>query len=416
TDAAKLLEVADLQKLPSAVGAFLKDKKKMDNLVSGIATALDIDMDKLDLGTFKRIVKDFTESKTNLAVINKKLEDAKFKDVDSLLAFKKDIEDKLTAVNKELADAMVKDPGAKGVQQLIASRKKLEADRDELDTALKTAYKELESAKLAPAKGDPRKQLLEAVKLARLKVESPLVVPLSQLAKSMSGLGTGTAGLIERSFDLAALLTEVNSYRIREPLVQTPVRQLDTWLALLQERQFKDAESLDAAGKAVAWVRSENAKTSKEARAKALYVHALILRNQEKYAEAKDVLQKTAKEIAGQKVAWANLAEQSLKELTDSSVYYLPRADSLQEQGNLKGAREMLKAGRKGIPNEGGLRARRSLVRLELARPEGKLAADTQKEIRQDGEAAAKDAVAAAEAFFALGQLEETLAQWAKAE
>ena len=416
SDAAKLLEVADLQKLPNAIGAFLKDKRKMDSLVSGIATALDIDMDKLDLGTFKKIVKDFTESKTNLAVINKKLEDAKFKDVDSLLAFKKDIEEKLTAVNKELADAMIKDPGAKGVQQLIASRKKLEADRDDLDSAIKTAYKELESAKLAPPKGDPRKQLLEAVKLARLKVESPLVVPLSQLAKSMSGLGTGTASLIERSFDLAALLTEVNYYRIREPLVQTPVRQLDTWLALLQDRRFNDAQSLDAAGKAVNWVRSENAKTSKEARAKALYVRALILRNQEKYAEAKELLQKTAKEIAGQKVAWANLAEQSLKELTDSSVYYLPRADSLQEQGNLKGALEMLNAGLKAIPNDGRLLARRSLVRLELARPQGKLAADVQKQIRQDGEAATKDAVAAAEAFFALGQLEETLGQWAKAE
>src|SRR5262249_61434067 len=82
----------------------------------------------------------------------------------------------------------------------------------------------------------------------RLKVASPLVVPLSQLAKSMSGLGAGAASLIERSFDLAALLTEVNYYRIREPLVQTPVRQLDTWLALLQDRRVNEDPTLAAAG------------------------------------------------------------------------------------------------------------------------------------------------------------------------
>jgi tetratricopeptide (TPR) repeat protein len=416
-EVAKLIDQADLNKLPKAIADFMKDKQKIEKLIDGIATSLNIDADKLDLGTFKKIVKEFSESKNALAAINKKLDDAKFKDVDSLLAFKKDIEDKLTAVNKELADAMVKDPGAKGVQQLIASRKKLEADRDNLESAIATAYKELADAKLAPEKGDPRKLLLDGVKLARLKVESPLVVPLGQLANSMSGLGTGTAGLIERTFDLAALLTEVNYYRIREPFVQTPVKQLDTWLALLQDRQFNNSLSLDAAAKDSAWVRSKEAGADKEAKAKALYVSALILRNQEKYAQARDLLEKTNKEIAGLKnIAWANLANQSLKELTDSGVYYLPRADKLKELGNLKGALEILNTGLKAIPDDGRLLARRSLLRLELARPQGKLAADSQKDIRQDAEAATKDAAAAAEAFFALGQLEETLGQWAKAE
>jgi tetratricopeptide (TPR) repeat protein len=415
---------AKITDLPKFISQAIKDKQEAEKFRTDVAESLDknkiLDKDKIDLPSFDKAMKDLGESKAILGAVNKKLEDANIKEsgekgIDELIVTQKQVQDKLGAVDKALADAMVKDPGAKGVLQLIATRKKLESDRNELDLAINQAYKELESAKTAPP-GDPKKVLVAAIKALRARAESPLIVPLSQLVASLSGLGTGTGKLVEGGFNTAALLTEVNYYRLREPFILTPAKQLDTWMALLQQRSFRNPKNLGAAMKDAAWVRSKDAKAGADPRAKALYVIALALRNQEKYAEARQALGQTVKEAANLKTAWSKLALQSLKELTDSSAYYLPLASMLEEQGNLKSALAVLNSGLKAMPNDGGLLARRSLLHLEAARSQGKPGADVQNSIRRDAEAATKDPAAAAAGFYALGQLEETLEQWTKAE
>jgi len=418
-------EGTDLTDVRKFILKALAERKEAEKFRSDIAESLDknkiLEKDKVDPASFDKAMKELGESKAILGAVNKKLEDAKIKEsgekgVEELIATKKQVEDKLGAVDKALTDAMVKDPGAKGVQELIITRKKLETERNDLDLAINQAHKELASAKAAPP-GEPKKVLLAAIKTLRSRAESPVVVPLSQLVSALSGLGTGTGKLVEKGFNTAALLTEVNYYRLREPFILTPVRQLDTWLALLQDRSFNNLKSLDAAMKDAAYVRSKDAKAGADVRAKALYVTALALRNQEKYADARGTLEQAAKEAANLKDApWTNLAAQSLKELTDSSAYYLPFATGLEEQGNLKGALGALDTGLKAIPADGRLLARRSLLRLEAARSQGKLAPETQTAIRTDAEAAANAPGAAAEGFYALGQLEEALEQWTKAE
>src|SRR5207247_810993 len=52
----------------------------------------------------------------------------------------------------------------------------------------------------------------------------------------------------------------------------------------------------------------------------------------------------------------------------------------------------------------------------EQARSQPKIAPDVQKLIREDAEQAQKDPASAADGYYALGQLEEALGQWDKAE
>jgi hypothetical protein len=416
---------AKISDLPKLIGKIITDRQEADKFRTEVADTLEknniLEKDKLDLPSFEKAVKDLGESKASLGAVNKKLEEAKIKEpgakgVDELIATRKQIGDKLGAVDKALADAMVKDPGAKGVLELIATRKKLEGERSDLDMAINQAYKELESAKAAPP-GDPKKVLVTAIKTLRSRAESPLVAPVSQLVSSLSKLGTGTGKLVESGFNTAALLTEVNYYRLREPLILTPVKQLDTWMALLQNRSFRSPKSLSAAMKDAAWVRSKDAKAGADARAKAIFVIALGLRNQEKYAEARGALGQAVKEAAGLTNApWTKLAAQAFKELTDSSAYYVPQTAALEEQGNLKGALDVVDSGLKAIPGDGGLLARRGLLRLEAARAQGKAAAEVQDAVRRDADAATKNPAAAAAGFFALGQLEEALEHWTQAE
>jgi tetratricopeptide (TPR) repeat protein len=211
----------------------------------------------------KEAEKQLAENKTGVGGINKLLADAKVKEagekgVAAILAAKKDAEDKLAAVNKLLQSDMAKEEGAKGLAQLMAARDQLAKERDELDQAVKDAYKELAGGGLASPDDEPRAKLVQAVKNARLKAESPLTIPLTHLAGSMSGLGTGAGKLVQKGFDLAAtgaeqgwsrlskLLEERLSFQPLEPPPSNPAladqfyaRGLDLYFA----RRYAEAET-----------------------------------------------------------------------------------------------------------------------------------------------------------------------------
>ena len=118
----------------------------------------------------------------------------------------------ISAVDDTLAKAKV-DKGAKGVQELVATRTKLEDERKALSDAIQGAFKELVDAGAAPKDADPTKQLAAATKAVRQRAESPLVIPLGRVTSTMSNLGAGAVQLLQRGFDTTALSAELAFYR-----------------------------------------------------------------------------------------------------------------------------------------------------------------------------------------------------------
>jgi hypothetical protein len=418
---------ADSKELSSVVAKALKEKNEAEQKLAAVTKTLIAakqidDPAKFDPALIQKLVKDSADALATVRAMNKRLEDALIKEggekgVALLLTAKKDLETKLEEVDKLLTGAKIEDPGAKGVKELLDARAKVEKEKAQLDMAIKQAFKELVDANLVPAGSDPLKGLAAAAKAARRKTESPLLLPLGEFASALGNLGGNTTQMVQRAFDLTALAAEVGYYRLREPLIQSPEAKLDTWIAVLQGRQPGDPADLSGAIREADWLRSKEAKASPETRAKALFISGLILRNQNKYTEARQALQTAVKEGESLKrAAWLDPAKLALRELTDPKAFYLPRVERWRAEGDLKKALEELNTALKAIPNNGQLLAERSLVRLDMARATGKIAADAQKEIRKDAQAAQSDPKAAAEAAYVLGQLEEELNELAKAE
>lgn len=417
---------AEVKDLPMAIGAALAAKKQADTLLQTIQKSLVdaqllADDDKLDPAAIGKIVKDLGDKQAILTAVNKLLEDAKIKDsgakgVGQLAAAKKDLDSRLAAVNKILADEKIKGDGAKGLQEVVKQRVQLQKDRDELDSAVKSAHKELVDAQFVPPGGDPRQQLLAGAKAARQRAESPLAIPLTQLAGALGSLGLNPVRDAKTTFESAALLAELNFYRLREPLIQAPEQKLDAYLAIYQDRSRTDIKEHAAALRDAAWVLSKEAKASATAKAKAHVVTGLILRNQEKYADAKKAFETALAAPVPNPGPWQAQAKQALNELTNPTAFYLPRIDQLQAGGQIKSAQEELAVALKVMPNDPRLLAQRALLRLDEFRGSGKIPADTQTAVRQDAAAALKSPPAAAEGAYVLGLLEEEIGNYDHAE
>jgi tetratricopeptide (TPR) repeat protein len=357
---------------------------------------------------------DLAAKDTALAELDKALKDANVKGsgakgIGELLGARQEAEKKLGEVDKALAGANVKAGGAKGVQELLDLRAKLQKDRDDLDAATKGAYAELAKAGIVPGKGDPRKQLAEAVKLARERGESPLALPLAQLGTSLAGIGTGVARLAADGANTGVLAAKLALYQSREPFIETPSQKLDTYAALLQDRNRKDAGQLNAVVREADWVNANDPKAG----AKALYVKGLAQRNQGDFDAARKSLDAAIKGAKG--AGWEKQAKKALAELTDARAYYVPRIAKLQATGDFKTALEEADAALKAMPGDGSLLAERGVLRLELYRTKGKLSAEAQQQVRNDAEAAIKTG-RPAEGAYVLGMLEEETGQYGKAE
>jgi hypothetical protein len=341
------------------------------------------------------------------------------KAVEALAAARKTLGEQLNDVNTKLRAAGVKDEGGKGVQELIAERNTVKTQKQKLDAAVGQALAELKQGNLVPAGADPTKQLVDGARAARLKAESPLASSLGNMFSSLSGLGTGAGRLLQLTMGNAAGKAELAAARIRQILSETPDQRLDTVISLYQGGgRRKDKQDVVSASKYLEWVNSKGANAGPETRAKALFALGLAQRNNGQFAEAAKTLQQAVAASAGLKgpPAWVASARQALKELTDPTAYYLPQARRLRDEGRLKDALEELDTALSAIPNDARLHAERGLVRLELARPTGKLDDKTQELVRQDATAALKDPRHAAQGYYLLGRLDEQLGHWSKAE
>ncbi len=340
------------------------------------------------------------------------------KKVADLDTARKAVSDKLEDVNAKLAAAGIKAEEGKGVQELVTERNAARAQKKELDAAVAKALEEFKLANVLPAGGDAAKQLVAGARKARLKGEAPLAAGLGGMFSSLSGLGGGSGRLLSRLLDSAGDKAQLAAAKLRQALSETPDQRLDTSIALFQGRVRKDPRDVESARRFLDWVTSKGAGAGDETRAKALLALGLAQRNNGLYGEAAKTLKQAADAAAAMKAApsWAPYAQQTLKELTDPSAFFLPRARELRVEGRLKEALAELDTGLKAIPGDARLHALRALVRLDLAAAGGKLDEAAQEQVRQDADAARKDEKHAAEGYYALGRLEEQLGRLGKAE
>lgn len=291
----------------------------------------------------------------------------------------KTAEGKLSAVSTRLKAAGIKqDDAAKAVDELATARKDADGALDNVVSKLKEGkYLAADAKRTELAKG-----LDMALDIAQTKD------PAGRLAQSM---------------------TQVKQYQEQLGQRRSPQELLDLWMNLLAA-----PGNQALAGKAVVDVERVNRDTGSdpEAKAKAQYVQGLALRNEGKMAEARAALEQVLK--GGEKPAegdWRLQARKLLDEMTDPNAVYLPRAEDLYQRGKDGEALAALNEALTLFPKDNGrLLALRSLVRLELAKAKGKLAAADPKVVAvgQDAQDAIK-AGALAEGSYAEGRLAEEL-------
>lgn len=422
---------ADLKDLPAAVAGTLAGKKAAEDKVGAVAKVmvdgkfLD-DPAKFDPAAFGKVFTGLADDSTQFASVNMLLEKAKIKEagpkgVQKLLELRQEAVDLLAAVDMLLEKEKTKEPGSKGVAELIQRRDLLAKERAGLDATVKAVFQELVEAKVLPPDADPRAKVVEGTKLVRSRAESPLAIPLSNLAGALGGLGLGTGKMVERVYDAAALASELNYFRLREPLIVGPEKKLDSHIALLLDRDRKAGDELTLAVKEAAWLISPEAKTAPLAAAKAHLVLGLAARNQERFDDARKELNAALAGVGeGKGVAWVEAARETLAEISDPRAYYLPLARTLLEQGRAPDAAAQLAIALKAMPDRPELLAWKALARLHQARAAAKTpAADVLAAVQRDVDAAralAKDDQAQALAAFAHGNLDEARNRLADAE
>jgi tetratricopeptide (TPR) repeat protein len=290
----------------------------------------------------------------------------------TLAAKLKEAEGQFQAANTKVAEF------TKQLDQLSASRK-------ETDAKLAEVGKRLEDAKIIGAKADQR----EIVKgIDRLVTLAKTTDPQGQLATAKQESQKYQAALAER---------------------HTPQEMLALWLPVLKDRDLKD--NVDKALTDVDRVLKES--TSPAAKAEALTVQGLALRNQGRFPEARLALEKALQQKNDASSSPSRvMAQTALKELTDPSAYYIPRVEQLQAAGDQATAvKELNEALKVFDKDKGQLLALRSIMLLEAA-----LAKAKSVRVQSDDDsivAARKDAQAAvaagaiAEGNYALGRLGE---------
>lgn len=417
----------DLKNLPKVVGDVLAAKSKYENLAAGVAKVLVDgkfldDPQKLDVKGFGDLFKDLSEAKKAITEVENVLKvkaDAAAKTIGELLAARKDLDEKITKVNEQLKKARVDDKDTiKGISDLVAGRDRLAQERQELELAIREALKELKDGQPVPPGVDLKKELVADAALLREKARSPLVNSLTTVAASFNGVVSTTNRFVQQMMERGSLEVQLKFYQAREPLIQPPEQKIDTLVTLFREREQRDPKALADADKVAKWLLSPEAKAGPEMRAKAIYLEGLMARSQEKYDQARQRLDLALKEAGKLLKApdWRDHCSQTLRELSDASVYFLPRAQQFHAAGQFATALQELTTALKVLPEDPRLLALRCHVRLDQAQAGGMINAQIQAEIQKDAEGAKKDPKTLASALFALGRLAEELQQFDQAE
>ncbi len=242
------------------------------------------------------------------------------KGIDALLAQKK--------ADDELADKLVKDKIvekadlAKGVEQLLTDRKAAQDKEKELNTklaeadaSLKEVGEELVAAKYVEPKA-PKAALVQGVKDA-LKLAAE---------KDPGG-------------QIRTLQANLNKAAGRLKQAKLPADMLDLWQ---QQLRIGGGAELAAAATADAGKVSADPDAAPALKGKAIALKGLALWSQEKFAEAKPVLQKALTDLDPGAAVWRERVTNALEEASDPLAFYTQRAETLKKAGDTDAALEAM--------------------------------------------------------------------------
>jgi hypothetical protein len=340
-------------------------------------------------------------------------------------------------VLKELAAKLVKDKPVAGPDDLVKlvndERKANAALLKETTDKLITATKELDTTKAtlattakelttsqdmlkASAAREKELQAANAASAGALKaVAGALGVPFKDPKASAGEVVREAqetkriARIVDPKGTIVRLERELAADRATLKLRWTPGQMLTFWRPVLQEGRSQGGFGANAERDAGLVLADPSASAVQKGRA--LAVRGLVLRNEEKYAEAEPVLQKAVAALAPTKLAgrsaWLEAAESALAEVKDPAAALASRANGLVAQNRIPEALSVLEKGIKAAPGaKGSLYAQRALIALEAARARGAAPGDPLlRSAGEDAAAAAKDGLA--EGHYAAGRVAE---------
>jgi tetratricopeptide (TPR) repeat protein len=376
-----------------AIDALVKEKK---DAIAQKDEALAKVKDQIKEATDK-LMKENDKLKETVTTLQKDLDTAK-KDLMTAKKESKDLSDKLATTDKELKTA-------NAILKSVADR--LEAagvKDDDLTKGIDTLAAERAAA------DKTINAVVEKIALAHVKVTKKDVL------KGLDRVVT-TALVNDPKGELMASRDEIKRLGTVLAERRTPEQMVDVWLPIVADRTQKDvvAKAKEDADR----VRSDD-NAPPVARRKALAVLGFAQRNLGDLDAARTLLSE-ALAGPGPKAEWQTPVAAALKDLTDPTAHYLPRARALYEDGKNKEALDVLAEAAKLFPKEKDivvLLPLRSLVQLELAREKGNGKIDANDALiaaaRKDAQTAA--AAGDAEGHYALGRLEEDLGHLAEAK
>ncbi|MBL8799862.1 MAG: hypothetical protein JNM56_38630 [Planctomycetia bacterium] len=396
----------------------IKDRVKPDEALMQIAKALGID-NPTTAGILKAI-EGLADDKKIGALVRKAVEDAKYVDEEN--------KDLVKAAERLVNDHKV---NLKIVERVDKAGYKDEPDkdkavgliiekRDDLQDTFDKAAQKLVDAKYIEPKPN-KDQFLAGIDIAIEAAQSPLVAALSRTLSGAAKAGSAapTAGI--PTFDLAKEVVslraqnEILAERLRT--VRTPREMLEFWMPLLANTESKDVKAVaEQAGRDARRVLDDKGADANW-RAAGNTVQGMAQRLEGKYDDARLSLSDSLKTKKGAAEGqWRRYATNSMRDLTDPTIYYLPRGEELANIGKFDQAIDVLTAGANAFPKDGRLQALRSQARLEqLRQTKAGLTARDLAEARKDADAAVALG-ATGEGNYALGRVLEEIGDRGAAE
>jgi tetratricopeptide (TPR) repeat protein len=339
---------------------------------------------------------------------------------------------------KEMSAKLLKDKPvdkADELVKLLTDERKASADKitslegtaadqkkkiDDLDTVLVKTKKDLASSqdmlKASTAREKALQTASDAANTAFKDIGEAVGVKFVDAKTSTAGIVKGvrdvkrTADIVDPKGTIRKLEGELAADRVKLKDRWEPSQMLSFWLAILQG----DRSRTDLGASALREV--ERVMSDPEAPAaikgRALTIQGLVLRNEEKFAEAKPILEKAQDMLGDSASDWRKQAAEALAEVTNPGADLARKADVLVAQGRQAEALALLNRGLKMVEgNKGELYAKRAMIALESARAKGPLTADDPLVVaaRRDATAAAGEGLA--NGHYAAGRIAEELGQ-----
>jgi len=325
----------------------------------------------------------------------------------------KELREKLATAEQNQKDSQAKAAELeKQIQKSKAENTKLAGDLKTAQKALEERQADLASAKqqLEKMKGDSNSQNGSLKKVRDELVAANLldsndkadvgeaVKRLIDVAKSRDPQGT-----LRRQSEEMARLSAALKERWR------PEEMLPLWLLLLDENRNQSELARKATMDAQRVLANPQATAGQ--RGAAEVVLGLALRNTEKLAEAKTILETARNSV--DKEEWLAYANSALRELSRPAAYFTSQAQDLYDRGRMEAALTVLARAMKVVPaqDRGRLLAQRSLIELDAAQSKARGPIPPTEPLliaaQRDADAAVQ--TGAAEGHYAAGRIAETL-------